>query len=437
MTAKLHLWWQQIKQHRRAFGVVGIALVVVVALIIVGYGFDWTGFNGYNQVTTTHIISGPSAGTVTRTEVYQPGKALWDWLQLLIVPLALAVVALLFQLANTRTERQIALQRYDQDQQIALDKQHEDLLQAYLDHISELLLKESLHTSPSEEVRNVARVRTITVLTQLDARRIGYVFAFLREAGLMSKTSDSSVVSLKDADLRAVKWDQATLSGANLSSATLSSATLSGANLSGANLSGANLSGATLSGATLSGVDLHGANLSQANLHGVDLSGVDLSGADLSGADLRGAYLSGAKLNGANLMAAKLSSTTLGGVDFSGANLSHANLFGANLSHANLFGANLSHANLFKAFGANFSGANLSYANFGESNFVEADLGELMARDMHPEDSPLGEDALQWIKRPTKEQVKAFKEAYKAKGAIIDEVAFVPDVPVDPPGFVP
>jgi hypothetical protein len=29
-------------------------------------------------------------------------------------------------------------------------------------------------------VRNVARVRTITVLTQLNARRISYVFAFLR-----------------------------------------------------------------------------------------------------------------------------------------------------------------------------------------------------------------------------------------------------------------
>src|SRR5438552_2621870 len=110
-------------------------------------------------------------------------KSLWDWLQLLIVPLALAVVALVFQLANSRTERQIAKERYEQDQQIALDKQREDLLQAYLDRMAELLLEKQLLTSDSEEVRNVARVRTTTVLTQLDARRIGYVFAFLREAG--------------------------------------------------------------------------------------------------------------------------------------------------------------------------------------------------------------------------------------------------------------
>jgi len=72
-------------------------------------------------------------------------------------------------------------------------------------------------------------VRTITVLTQLDARRIGYVFAFLREAELMSATKDDNAISLKNADLHAVDWSQADLCGADLR----------GANLSGANLSGA------------------------------------------------------------------------------------------------------------------------------------------------------------------------------------------------------
>ena len=51
-----------------------------------------TGFNGYNKVTITRIISGTNSGTVTRTEEYQPGKTLWDWLGLLAV-LAIPVVA--------------------------------------------------------------------------------------------------------------------------------------------------------------------------------------------------------------------------------------------------------------------------------------------------------------------------------------------------------
>src|SRR5258708_19258020 len=103
MGARLRSWWQQINQHRVVIGVVAIVLVVVITLIIAGYWFDWTGFNGYNRVTIAHIISGTNAGTVTKTEEYQPGKALWDWLQLLIIPLVLAVAALLFNRATTRT----------------------------------------------------------------------------------------------------------------------------------------------------------------------------------------------------------------------------------------------------------------------------------------------------------------------------------------------
>jgi len=44
-------WWQQFKQHRLAIGVGAIVLVVVIVFIIIGYWFDWTSFNGYNQVT--------------------------------------------------------------------------------------------------------------------------------------------------------------------------------------------------------------------------------------------------------------------------------------------------------------------------------------------------------------------------------------------------
>ena len=128
MVSRFRSWWQQLNQHRVAIGVVGVVLVVAIALIIPVVWFNGTGFDGYNQVTTEHTLSGPSAGTVVRTEVYQPGKSLWDWLQLLIIPVVLAVGALLFNLATTRTE-----------QKIALDKQREDLFQKYLDCMSDLL----------------------------------------------------------------------------------------------------------------------------------------------------------------------------------------------------------------------------------------------------------------------------------------------------------
>lgn len=133
----------------------------------------------------------------------------------------------MFNLATTRTEQQIAATRYKQD-----------LLQAYLDRMSELLLEKNLRTSqPNSEVRNVARVRTITILFQLDARRIGYVFAFLREFGLMSIKSDDTIVSLSGAALDNVNWSQANLGEADLGEANLGEANLNGADLSRADLS--------------------------------------------------------------------------------------------------------------------------------------------------------------------------------------------------------
>src|SRR6266480_6593949 len=219
MGARLRLWWQYVRQHRSlSIGII-VALIIFILAVWV-FGWDWTGFNGgYSQITTTST----SHGTTTVT-VKPPGKTMWDWLQLLIVPVALALIALLFNRATTRTEQkiaadrykqdkeiasrhyhqdqQIAKQRYEQDKNIALDKQRGDVLQTYLDRMTELLLDKQLRTSePDAEVRNVARVRTITILFQLDARRIGYVFSFLREAGLISNKPKSSIVSLSHADL--------------------------------------------------------------------------------------------------------------------------------------------------------------------------------------------------------------------------------------------
>ncbi len=280
MGARFRSWWQYIREHWVLVVTILALVIVIVALIIIGYKFDWTGFNGNNK----------------------SGKTLWDWLQLLIVPLVLAVGGFwLSQMQKTTEQRRTT------------DNQHEAALQAYIDKMSELLLKEHLGERTAdgklkpdyEQVRNVARVRTITLLIQLDARRIGYVFAFLREAGLMSLTLEDDVVSLKDADLHEVNWSQADLGGAilrgaNLNRANLHRTFLFGANLTDANLMGANLSEAWLSYVVLARADLRAANLSEALL----IDEVDLTEANLSGANLSNADLSNANLNGANLKGA-------------------------------------------------------------------------------------------------------------------------------------
>jgi len=332
MSTMRKLWTSKSFRLTMVILAVLVAILFLILLVSLGYHADWTGFNRHVE----HIPSGQQD---------QPAKTLWDWLQLLIIPLVLVFGGFLLNVTTSRTEQKIAAQRYENDQKIALDKQREDLLQSYLDRMAELLLEKDLRNSEEDaEVRKVARVRTLTVIGQLDTVRQDAVLSFLREAKLVTVKPGKSIVALSSSSMK-----RANLQGVDFSNIDLSGVDLSGANLSGADLSGANLSRANLSEADLSRVDLI-----MADLNGAYLKGTNLSEADLKGANLRGAYLIGADLNlkGADLRGANLSGANLIGADLSKTNLSRTNLSRTNLSRTNLSGANLNGALQLHLFGA-------------------------------------------------------------------------------------
>jgi hypothetical protein len=206
--------------------VISLPLLVACGVLVgVGYRVSWTGF---------------------------ASKTFWDWLDLFIIPAVLGAGAFLFNRAERRSEQQIATQRTQTDRAIADERSQESALQAYLDRMTELLLREGLRSSYEySELRTVARARTLTVLRGLDGTRRGALLRFLSESLLVEATA--------------------------LQRAPIIS------------LSGADLSGAFLWGVYLSGADLRGAILVAADLTRADLTRADLTGADLRGADLRGA----------------------------------------------------------------------------------------------------------------------------------------------------
>jgi uncharacterized protein YjbI with pentapeptide repeats len=219
---------------------------------------DWTGF-------------GPYTGTLPEEN---RGKTLWEWMQVLIIPIVLAVGAFLFNASQKRTELKIAQ-----------DRLHEEALQSYLDKIGHLLLKEDLLATkddPEAKVRKIAQVQTVTTLRKLDTTRQNIVIQFIRDAGL--------------ADFL--------LSGASMVNINLHDTNLSEVKLSGADLRKVDLSGTDLSMAFLSEADLYRANLRRAFLFNAYMIGTDLSEVDLSEAFLIGADLSRAELSKANLFGA-------------------------------------------------------------------------------------------------------------------------------------
>lgn len=261
-------------------------------------------------------------------------KTLFDWLQLLAalaIPLVVAGASIWF----SYVQYQLSDQQHQSDRQIANDQQQETALKAYLDDMSTLLLTYKLSQSQEQdEVRQVARAKTLTVLHHLNNARKGSVVQFLYEAQLISKKNP--IVNLANADLR----------GADLRGADLSGADLRGADLHGADLHGADLNDADLYLADLSGADLNETYLSGANLFGAHLRDANLFGADLRDANLNEAYLSGAHLSYADLRGADLRYADLHGADLFGAHLRDAGLYGAHLSYADLSGADLSYTDL-------------------------------------------------------------------------------------------
>jgi uncharacterized protein YjbI with pentapeptide repeats len=265
-----------------------------------------------------------------------------DWLQLLIVPLALVIIGFLFTAQQDRRQQQIEDQRAQQaqkienqrakaEQELAEQRAQDEALQAYLDQMSNLLLEKALRSADEDsEVRSLARARTLTVLGRLDSGRKEKLLQFLYEAELIQKANP--VIDLDGADLQGIDLSNDRLSGGPFLANYLEELERLGARpLEGAPASDSEFGS---SPADLSGASLRDADLSSAWLDGVDLSGADLASAGLYHTDLNGAILSGAILNEAELKGADLSGADLRGALLVEANLRNASLFRADLSDA-------------------------------------------------------------------------------------------------------
>lgn len=230
-------------------------------------------------------------------------KTLWDWMDLLIVPLFLGIGIWWLNRSEKDTEREIASYRARQSD-----------LQAYIKSMTELLLEHGLRkANQNNEVCTIARTITLTVLSQLSGVQKGQVLQFLHESGLIERIP---VLKLNGADLNQINLFRAALNSAYLRETDIQNANLVRANLFRANLQRArlqntNLSGAVLVRANLREAFMQGTNLREAVLRDADFRWAVLSQADLTEADLKDTDLRRTDLSGANFTDAVLINTDL------------------------------------------------------------------------------------------------------------------------------
>jgi uncharacterized protein YjbI with pentapeptide repeats len=298
---------------------------------------------------TTLVLTGV-VGIVAYGYVAKPGwmgvadKTLWDWLQLLLVPLLLAGGGFLL---NSRTQqyREERAQEFQQQlEEIRMNQQaqHESL-RTYLDRMNQLIIDGHLFEEPEDShVRRLAQAWTVHTLVGLDKDRKRPALSMLYELQLISK--DNPIISLNNAALETAQLMEMSLHDACLRGVDLRVANLRRTDLKGSDLSQVDLRGADLSDADLSDACLAGANLlpyderhytpthnlvsgGVATWYDVDLSEVEaywrgdysaplhptnLENANLSGADLTGSYLTGTNITTKQLAACKsLKGTTM------------------------------------------------------------------------------------------------------------------------------
>lgn len=157
-------------------------------------------------------------------------KTIWDWIEVLGVPLTVALIAGLLGLAAQGAGR-----RAEAERELATERAREATLREYLDCMSDLILNHELRESPEDSsARAVAHARTLSALRSLDGPRKGILVRFLYESNLISRIKP--VVSLRSANLSLVDLSFADLEGSDLSRANLRDADFYKANLRDASL---------------------------------------------------------------------------------------------------------------------------------------------------------------------------------------------------------
>lgn len=202
-------------------------------------------------------------------------KTLWEWIDVVGIPVVVVIIAGLFGLRANKVEQRRNKEQRERD----VDQAREATLLSYLEVMSNLILVNNLTSSERDSPeRAIAQAHTFTALRTLDGPRMGILLQFLKETRLIDR--DRNVISLYGTNLNKAHLTSVDLSGTCLSGVYLKEAELFNANLSNADLSYSVLVRAELLEADLSNTDLRNADLTDALVEREQLD----KAADISGA---------------------------------------------------------------------------------------------------------------------------------------------------------
>lgn len=317
-------------------------------------------------------------------------QPLWAWMDLLIVPVALAVAAYIFSKLQKENEQRVAERREEENRLRDDEKQSRDAYQKFVDSMENYFLNnESQLFQETHPIRLMAQAKTKHALSISNKAWRPLFFQFLLDSGLTTAINGENKIGvgiLQKADLCLINLDDADLSNADLQQV--------------------NLKCSRLRKTILSGVDLSDAKLINAQLQDVNLVGSTLLRAKMEGARLYNCDLRNTQLLDSNLSRARIKRCRFGTEkdyeysDLSGVVFEYAVLWNVLFHHANLRQAQFKDSRLR---GVTFRLADLNNVDFNGSKLVDVDFTGADINGVYFNNTKLDERTLQTL--PNKWQI--------------------------------
>jgi hypothetical protein len=191
-----------------------VLVIFLIASAIGGYYFQWT-WTGFNEYIPQNATTG-----------YQRPKLLWDWLELLIVPIFLAGAALFLnqvekdrdrvrveaekKLAEAKAdvEKKLADQKNQSDRELSEQRFSDTILESYLERMSALIFEKNLRDCPPEDpLRDMAKTWTSVTARRLGSQNNQALLAFLQGielVKLVDYSQDLEHIEPSKVDLRGI-----------------------------------------------------------------------------------------------------------------------------------------------------------------------------------------------------------------------------------------
>jgi uncharacterized protein YjbI with pentapeptide repeats len=313
-----------------------ISLITFISVIYYGYEVEWTGFNSYYDIEGNFHLK----------------KFLWDWLEIMLVPIFIASIGLFYTNFSTNQEN--------------LRSEHKiqnEMISKYINTLYEYFKLKN----QTQELTAFIRGQTLNILQELEGFQKANIVQILYELKLIKLSSN------RKAFLEYANFENLIISQKNLAGINLRKTSINCSHISNAIFSSSDFSFSTFINSNLKNNKFIECIFEFVNFYYSTSENNDFSYSNLENCSLSNVKFSDSIFNNANLRSSSLDHSVFKNICFRNSILKYADLSCSRFINCDFSNADLTSANLTKTklYNSNLANVKLDYATLNKTNLSE------------------------------------------------------------------